>query len=230
MLLPEIALAGPEHLDPDYVAHYDRKAAFDPGDDVRELCARGLDGRGTVIDLGAGTGTFAVAAAAVCARVVAVDVSAAMVEAARAKAAAHRAAGVECVQAGFLSYEHHGEPADAVYTRNALHHLPDFWKALALERAAAVLRPGGTLLLRDLVFSFDPDGAQRCLDAWLAAASDRPADGWTRAELETHLREEFSTFTWLLEPMLERAGFEIVSAEHGAFGVYARYVCARRGG
>lgn len=33
MLLDEVALAGREHLDPAYVATYDRKAAFNPSDD-----------------------------------------------------------------------------------------------------------------------------------------------------------------------------------------------------
>ena len=36
---------------------------------------------------------------------------------------------IECVQAGFLSYQHTGSPADAVFTRNALHQVPEFWKA-----------------------------------------------------------------------------------------------------
>src|SRR5215475_7731072 len=41
---------------------------------------------------------------------------------------------VEVLRAGFLSYEHAGPPADFVYSRYALHHLPDFWKAVALAR------------------------------------------------------------------------------------------------
>jgi RNA polymerase primary sigma factor len=44
-----------------------------------------------------------------------------------------------------------------------------------------------------------------------------------REELEAHLREEHSTFTWLLEPMLERAGFEIVGASFSASRVFAAY-------
>ena len=79
-------------------------------------------------------------------------------------------ANVECVQAGFLSYEHTGAPADAVYTRNALHQLPDFWKALALERIASMLRPGGVLRLRDLIFDFQPAEAGTVLDDWLDGA------------------------------------------------------------
>lgn len=44
-------------------------------------------------------------------------------------------ANVECGQAGFLSYHYQGDPVEFVYSRNALHHLPDYWKELALERA-----------------------------------------------------------------------------------------------
>jgi hypothetical protein len=32
-----------------------------------------------------------------------------------------------------------------VFTRNALHQLPDFWKAIALDRIVSFLRPNGTL-------------------------------------------------------------------------------------
>lgn len=42
-----------------------------------------------------------------------------------------------------------------------------------------------------------------------------------------HLREEYSTFNWLLEPMLERCGFAIRRAEHSANRIYAAYVCVK---
>lgn len=214
----EQALAGDEHLDPGYVAGYDAKAGFDPA----ELA---LLGSGTtLVELGTGTGALAAAAARAgrFRRVVGVDPSPAMLAAARARDVA-----VEWVQAGFLSYEHAGAPADAVYSRHALHHLPDVWKAVALARVAALLRPGGVLRLRDLVFSCGPDEVEAVVDAWLAAAPERPEHGWTRAELETHLRTEHSTFSWLLEPMLERAGFSIREAEYGAGRTHAAYVCVR---
>jgi ubiquinone/menaquinone biosynthesis C-methylase UbiE len=227
-LLDEIALAGPEHLDPAYVAGYDRKAQFDPAGDLEDLRARGLGPSSTLIDFGAGTGTFALAAADVCRRVVAVEISPAMGEALRAKVAARGVTNVECVQAGFLSYEHEEAPVDFIYTRNALHHLPDFWKGIALHRMAEVLSEDGILRLRDLVFSFDPSEAEARIARWIdAAAVEHSEDGWTRDELVTHVREEYSTFSWLLEPMIERAGFEIVAAEH-ELGAYADYVCARR--
>jgi SAM-dependent methyltransferase len=227
-LLRELACAGPEHLDPAYVAGYDRKAGFDPTADLAALREGGLGPDSTVVDLGAGTGTFAISAARVFRRVVAVDVSPAMTAALRRRVADTGLANVECVEAGFLSYEHAGAPADAVFTRNALHHLPDFWKALALRRIADLMRPGGILRLRDLVYSFDPADAEAALERWLATRAPSSEVGWTREELETHVRDEYSTFAWLLEPMLERADFTIERAEHDELGIYATYTCTKR--
>jgi hypothetical protein len=150
-----------------------------------------------------------------------------MVEAIRARAAATGAGNVVAVRAGFLGYAHDGDPVEAVYTRNALHHLPDLWKAIALCRMAGLLVTGGTLRLRDLVFSFAAADAEAGIRRWIdATAAEDAALGWTRAELEAHVRDEHSTFTWLLEPMLAGAGLEIVEAAYAPIGAYADYTCA----
>jgi SAM-dependent methyltransferase len=222
----ELARAGREHLDPAYAAAYDRKAGFDPAEDVAALRRLGLDETATLVDLGAGTGALALAAARFCRGVVAVDVSSVMLDVTRKEAAHLGLANLEAVHAGFLTYDHRGGAADFVYSRNALHHLPDFWKAIALLRAAGLLRRGGVLFLRDIVFSFGPGEAGGAIEAWLVGAAEHASGGWTRAELEAHVRDEHSTFTWLLEPMLERAGFEIREVERSP--AYARYVCVRR--
>jgi len=227
-LFDEFAHAGDEHLDPAYVATYDRKAGTDPTADVALLRDLGLDTRATLVDLGAGTGTFALAAARFSGSVVAVDVSSAMLANLRAKLERLGSTNVTCVRAGFLTYQHAPGTADFVYSRNALHHLPDFWKALALERIAAMLRSGGTLLLRDLVFSFAPGDAASTIEAWLAAAPPTSDHGWTRAELETHLRDEYSTYSWLLESMLELSGFEITSVSHSPSKVFGAYTAVKR--
>jgi SAM-dependent methyltransferase len=216
----EVAHAGHEHLDADYVAAYDEKSPTDWSEEVGTLLELGVGATSTVVDLGAGTGTFARTIAPYVARVVAVDVSEPMV-------AAMRARGLEAVRAGFLSYEHEGDPPDAVFARNALHHLPDFWKAIALERVARLLQPGGVLRLKDLVYAFQPQDAEAAITSWLAAAPEDPARGWTAEELAEHVREEHSTFTWLLEPMLARVGFEIRDRQVSANGIYAAYTCVR---
>jgi cyclopropane fatty-acyl-phospholipid synthase-like methyltransferase len=222
----ELAHAGSEHLDETYAPGYDAKSQTNPDEDIAPLLALGLNHEQTLVDLGAGTGTFALAAAPHCKRVVAVDVSREMLRALEAKIAGAGIRNIETVQAGFLSYAHHGEPVDVVYSRHALHHLPDFWKAIALTRIAAMLKPGGVFFLRDLVYSFDPAEAEGIIETWLARATTDPSAGWTREELETHLRDEFSPFSWVLEPILERAGFEIRDAVHRG-GFYAAYTCIR---
>ena len=225
--LDERAHAGDEHLDAAYAAGYDRKAGFDPTEDVKVLRRHGLGPASVVVDLGAGTGTFTAAVAPRCGRVVAVDVSPPMAAALRARARDLGLANVTVVEAGFLTYEHEGPPADAVYTRNALHQVPDFWKAVALDRIAGLLRPGGVLRLRDLVYDFGPAEAEPRIEAWLAGAVDDPAVGWTAADLAHHVRTEFSTYAWLLEPMLDRCGFDVVERSFRR-GTYGAYTCRRR--
>jgi trans-aconitate methyltransferase len=160
--------------------------------------------------------------------VIAVDVSPLMLERLAEKVDLCAASNVEVTRAGFLTYQHAGPPADVVYSRYALHHLPDFWKAIALSRLADMLRRGGVLRLWDVVYSFEPRDAERQIDAWIdetvAADVER---GWTRAEMAEHVRDEHSTFTWLLEPMIERGGFDILEADYSA-SVFARYVCRKR--
>jgi len=131
---------------------------------------------------------------------------------------------VDVVLAGFLSYEHAGEPADLVYSRYALHHLPDAWKAVALVRMRRMLRPGGLLRLWDVVYDFAPQDAQERLEAWCSSGGDGSGGQWTRADYEEHVRDEHSTFTWLLEPMIRRAGLSIEDAVHSDDGMFARYM------
>ena len=227
-MLDELAHAGPEHLDPAFVAGYERKQGYpDPAEDLAVLAAHGLDGTSTVVDLGAGTGRFSLAAARRFGQVIAVDISPAMLQRLGERAAAAGVANLRLVQAGFLSYQHRGPPADAVYSRNALHQLPDFWKAVALERTGQLLRSGGVLRLRDLIYDFQPSEAEAVFERWLEGAADDPALGYTRADLATHIRTEHSTFRWLLEPMLAAAGFEVLTADFER-SVYGAYTCRKR--
>ena len=225
-MLDELSTAGRENLDGDHVARYDGKEDAGAPAEVALLQALGLDDRSVVVDLGAGTGQFTIAAAAVARRVVAVDVSPVMLAQLRAKVDASGLTNVETVEGGFLTYEHRGSPADFAYSRYALHHLPDFWKAVALGRIRRFLRPGGVLRLWDVVYHFAPDEAHERIEAWCATGgSDAAAEGeWSRAELEEHVRDEHSTFTWLLEPMIERSGFTIEHAEHSPDAFFAKYV------
>lgn len=225
-ILDELGHAGRDQADPTYANGSAARPPADPTPDIELLRDMGLDTRSTLVELGAGSSCLALAVAPLCRRVVAVDASGQVVSRLSAAATGAGRANLECVRGGFLSYEHSGPEADFVYTRNSLHHLPDFWKAVALRRIAAILRPGGVLRLRDLVFSFEPGQVQDRVGAWFDAGAG-PLEGWARDERERHLRDEYSTFSWLLEPMLERSGFDILEASYSDSGIHAAYTCAR---
>jgi len=225
-MLDELAHAGAEHLDDTFITGYDKKQGYpDPAEDLAAFEEHGLGPASRVVDLGAGTGQFAIPAARRFGHVAAVDVSPAMLAALREKAGAAGLANMDFVQAGFLSYTP-DEPADGVHTRNALHQVPDFWKALALQRIADMLRPGGVLRLQDLIYDFQPGQAGDIFDGWFANAAADPAQGYTAADYAEHIRTEFSTFRWLLEPILAATGFEIVSVSFRRH-LYGAYTCVK---
>ncbi|BDV43991.1 class I SAM-dependent methyltransferase [Geotalea uraniireducens] len=178
----------------------------------------------TVIDLGCGTGATALLAAAMFKTVYAVDVSHAMLERARAKAD-RNTRNITFVKAGFLTYDHGGEAADLVITKAAFHHLPDFWKQIALLRMNGMMKTGGQLYIHDVVFQFDPRHYAGKIDAWIARFA-AVAGGKFTAEVETHIRDEYSTFGWILEKMIANAGF-IVEKVTSDDGFVTEYACRK---
>ena len=223
-MLDEVKSAGRENLDAKHASQYDVKEDASALEELALMKRFGLNEQSEVVDIGAGTGQFTLAVASVCTRVVAVDVSPVMLDVLKAKVSESCLPNVEIVQSGFLTYEHQGRQADIVYSRYALHHLPDFWKALALQRLRHIVRTGGVIRLWDVVYNFDPPEAEGRLDEWCATLINDSEDGWTRTDLEEHIRDEHSTFTWLLEPMIERAGFRIEDVVYSPDGIFARYV------
>lgn len=223
-MLDEVKNAGRENLDAKHASQYDVKEDASVSEELALMKRLGLNEQSELVDIGAGTGQFTLAVASVCARVVAVDVSPVMLDVLKAKISASRLPNVEVVQSGFLTYEHQGRQADFVYSRYALHHLPDFWKALALQRLRHIVRTGGVLRLWDVVYNFDPAEVKNRLDAWCATLNNNSENGWNRTDLEEHIRDEHSTFSWLLEPMIERSNFDIEDVVYSPDGIFAQYV------
>ena len=222
-LIDEIVTAGRENLDAGHVSRYDAKEDADAAAEVDLLVELGLTRDSVIIDLGAGTGQLSLAVAPRCSRVIAVDVSPVMLDRLRTKVAASRLTNIDVVQAGFLTYEHEGDRVDFVYSRYALHHLADFWKGVALARIRSLLEPGGVFRLWDVVYHFEPAEAADRIEEWCSTGSAEVDSEWARWELEEHVRDEHSTFTWLLEPMLERSGFAVDDAVYSGDGIFARY-------
>jgi putative AdoMet-dependent methyltransferase len=208
------------------VATYDARQQTDFQEEIELVQRLGIAPGNIVVEFGPGTGAFSRAAASVGAHVISVDISKAMLNYGRLKAAESGLNTMDFVNSGFLSYEHHGAPADFVVTKFALHHLPDFWKASALLRIYQLLGDGGTLYLKDVVFSFPVEEAEQHLNAWMDAIASESGDGFSRADFEMHIRDEYSTFSWILEGLLEQAGFTQVQARYTS-PTYAEYLCVK---
>jgi putative AdoMet-dependent methyltransferase len=223
----EMKHIGVDFGNPEIVAKYDARQRSDLEADRRDAADWGISGNHVLIEYGPGTGSFVIAAAERGARIFAVDVSAPMLDYARRQLdRAGLVPHAEFFHAGFLSYEHRGELADFVVSQFAFHHLPDFWKAIALERIYSQLKPGGKFILRDVVFSFPPAEYVPQIEAWIDSVCSSTGNGWSRSDFEMHVRDEFSTFAWLLEEMLRRAGFRIDRAEFQT-PTKGFYVCSK---
>ena len=107
-----------------------------------------------------------------------------------------------------------------------LHHLPDFWKAVALSRMFRVVKPGGQLFLRDIVFIREPDGSDRTVEQW--AEFNINNHDFPCGEVASHMRDEHSTFGWVIERMLKDVGFTLVSVDYHA-PLHGTYLCRKPG-
>lgn len=237
-LYDETRQIGTDYQDLSQIRGYDQRMAKirDVDREVREVLDHlNLSPEATVLELGCGTGEFPIAAAGRCRKVIAADVSLPMLAFARDKAALRlREAGratdlqrIEFVEGGFLTYQHEGEPLDAVVTAFALHHLPDFWKQVALIRIGGMMKEGGRLFIRDVVYSFDPAEYEIFFDRYLSRMAEIGGAG-TPQDMVIHIRDEHSTIGWIMERMIERAGFSIEAADYRA-GFIATYLCVKRG-
>lgn len=166
-----------------------------------------------VADIGCGNGLLACEAALMGADVDAIDISPAMLALAEVEARDRKVA-IRTQSAGLLSFAYQPASYDLIASEFTLHHLPDFWKAVAFSRIFAALKPGADFYLRDIVFVRTPDGAERDIEEW-ADFSIKNYD-FDRASVVTHMRDEHSTFGWVIERMLIDAGFVLVSVDYDA--------------
>jgi ubiquinone/menaquinone biosynthesis C-methylase UbiE len=133
------------------------------------------------VDLGCGSGQLTLRLAPAVASVLAVDVSQAMISLLEANA---RRAHVSNVEGLATPIEHLGlDPGsvDLVVSNYALHHLRDEDKRVVVERAAAWLRPGGRLVIGDMMIGIGGDAEdRRIISAKLALFAKKGPAGWWR--------------------------------------------------
>jgi SAM-dependent methyltransferase len=201
---------------------------YDRNDDSEVRARAALDLLGVqrgwrVADIGCGNGVLACEAALRGADVDAVDISPAMLELARIYTR-DRKARVRTQSAGLLSFAYEPGSYDLIVSEFTLHHLPDFWKAVAMSRIFAALKPGAQFYLRDIVFTTMPDGTERDVGEW-ADFNIRNHD-FSRDSVVTHMRDEYSTFGWVMERMLTETGFTLLSADYHA-PLHATYLLCK---
>jgi len=104
------------------------------------------------VDLGAGTGFLTLALAGEVDEVVAVDVSPVMADALALHAAEWGLDNVRCLVADLALLDLPAASVDLIVSNYALHHLRDADKAALVRRAYRWLRPGGRLVIADMMF------------------------------------------------------------------------------
>ncbi len=178
----------------------------------------GEDGRlGTVVDLGCGSGQLTLALAARAERVIGVDVSATMLRELEQRAAAEGVTNVECVVSPIERLSLPAGSVDAVVSNYALHHLRDPDKAVAVRTAASWLRPGGRLVIGDMMLGRGADAADRAViaDKVRQLARRGPAGWWRVAKNAVRFvlrvqERPLSRSAWV--SLVERSGFTDVQA------------------
>lgn len=170
-----------------------------------------------VVDLGCGSGQLSLRFAGTAGSVLAVDVSQAMIELLERNA---REQGLSNVEGRALPVEHLELPpgsVDVVVSNYALHHLRDEEKASAVVRAAQWLRPGGRLVVGDMMFGRGGDARDReIISSKVMLMLRRGPAGWWRVAKNAgryifrYQERPISMSAWVA--LFERAGLTGVEA------------------
>ena len=147
------------------VEAWEKVAASDAFLEIRDRIVELADPRqdDLCVDLGAGTGLLTLALAPRVQELVAVDISERMLERLDDTAAADGVDNVEPLVADLRRLPLEDESATLVVSNYAFHHLDDPGKELALAEARRILRPGGRLVIGDMMFSLSLEPRDRRL-------------------------------------------------------------------
>jgi ubiquinone/menaquinone biosynthesis C-methylase UbiE len=190
-----------------------------------------------VVDLGAGTGLLALALAPRVRRLVAVDISERMLDRLDDAAAVDDVHNVEPLVADLRRLPLEDEVATLVVSNYAFHHLDDAGKELALAEVRRILRPGGRLVICDMMFSLSLGARDRRLVREKVVGLLKRGPAGVLRILRNGLRvlagrweQPATPQTW--EEMLVARGFEQVRIElleHEAAVALARRPAVRGG-
>lgn len=159
-------------------------------------------------DLGCGTGQLAATLAPYVARVVAVDDSPDMLEAARRRLAGLDAGDVEIREGQLEALPLEDDALDVAVLSLVLHHVPA--PAAAVAEARRVLKPGGRVLVVDMVSHGREEYRERMGHVW---------QGFTEAQVRGWMRAAgFDGVRYVHLPMDEEASGPLLFAAAGVAG------------
>ena len=138
----------------------------------------------TCVDLGAGTGFVTTALAPLVSSVLAVDISASMSASLAERAARDGLRNVSAEVCDLRELQLAPASVDLVVSSYALHHLPDAEKRALVARAARWLRPGGRLVIADMMFGRGASPRDRAIlrQKMIALAAKGPGGWWRIAK------------------------------------------------
>ncbi len=182
---------------------------------VRE--AGSVDGA-DVVDLGCGSGQLALGLAESARSVTAVDFSAQMLALLDERAKAAGLSNVTTVRSTLQALDLAENSVDVIVTNYALHHLQHKEKAALVAKAAKWLRPGGRLVIGDMMFGLASDSESRQIIARKVTDIARrgPAGLWRIAKNGWKIlvaREECPAPIGMWRQMLTDAGFTAIRSE-----------------
>ncbi|MCU4183386.1 class I SAM-dependent methyltransferase [Acidiferrimicrobium sp. IK] len=145
------------------------------------LAESGQERLGVVVDVGAGTGALSLPLAAQADRVIAVDVSPEMLDELESGAIRRNIGNVDATLAPIEEFEVEPGSVDLVVSNYALHHLLDRDKKAFVQHAATWLRPGGRLVVGDMMIGRGASAADRAIiRSKVRTMLGRGPGGWLR--------------------------------------------------
>jgi ubiquinone/menaquinone biosynthesis C-methylase UbiE len=170
----------------------------------------------TVLDMGAGTGSVSFAFAPKVSKVVAMDIAENMIKVGRIKAKENNFKNVE-FRYGDFENPNYDKKVDIIATSVAFHHLTHEQKRKAITGWYNLLKPGGRVVIGDMMYFFDPVKERDRAIKLMTALADRYAvkekGEDLKSTMERYSKTDHPIYVYTLKEFFEEAGYKVTAIE-----------------